>query len=141
MAPLMHEKTPAKPKLLRFRRRRFTDVVSRGHPIMRAVSLINLKSVRALEREIGAPAALRTQRCGATNVNPATAKRDRNLPAALARAFNRPDMGIYVEMNQGGKIAIGDAVAYASSDAAARVFPIGAGAGRITAPRRLSASN
>jgi uncharacterized protein YcbX len=118
--------------------------------MMRAVSLINLKSVRALEEAIGAPldplrfraniyfegerafeefdwigktvsigsaaalAALRTQRCGATNVNPATAARDANVPGALVRAFNHPDMGIYVEMKESGKIAVGDAVACAS---------------------------
>ena len=143
----MRDKAPGKPKLLRFPGRRFTDVAGRGDLMMRAVSLINLKSVRALEKELGAPveplrfraniyfegdraweefdwigktvsigsaaavAALRTQRCGATNVNPATAERDRNLPAALIRAFNHPDMGIYVEMKESGQIAVGDAVA------------------------------
>ncbi len=147
IAPFMREKAPGKPKLLRFPGRQFTDVAGRGNSMMRAVSLINLKSVRALEKELGAPveplrfraniyfegdrafeefdwigktvaigsagavAALRTQRCGATNVNPATAERDRNLPAALVRAFSHPDMGIYLEMKKGGKIAIGDAVA------------------------------
>ncbi len=149
LAPFMREKAPGKPKLLRFPGRRFTDVAGRGDSMMRAVSLINLKSVRALEAALGSPidplrfranvyfegdhafeefdwigkrvtigsagalAALRTQRCGATNVNPATAERDRNLPAALVRAFNHPDMGIYVEMKEPGKITIGDAVACA----------------------------
>jgi uncharacterized protein YcbX len=147
MAPFMRDKASGKPKLLRFPGRQCTDVAGRGDSMMRAVSLINLKSVRALEEAIGAPvdplrfraniyfegvrafeefdwigktvsigsagalAALRTQRCGATNVNPATAERDRNLPAALVRAFNHPDMGLYVEMKESGKIALGDAVA------------------------------
>ena len=62
-----------------------------------------------------AVAALRTQRCGATNVDPATALRDRNLPAALMRAFDHPDMGVYVEMNESGHIAVGDFVACALS--------------------------
>jgi len=149
MAPYMRDQAPGKPKLLRFPGRQFTDVAGRGESMMRAVSLINLKSVRALEEAIGAPldplrfraniyfegerafeefdwigkpvsigsagalAALRTQRCGATNVNPATAARDANVPAALVRAFNHPDMGIYVEMKESGTIALGDAVACA----------------------------
>ena len=149
MAPFMREKAPRRPKLLRFPGRQFTDVAGRGDSMMRAVSLINLKSVRALEEAIGTPldplrfraniyfegarafeefdwigksvsigsasalAALRTKRCGATNVNPATAARDANLPGALVRAFNHPDMGIYVEMKRSGRIAIGDAVACA----------------------------
>jgi uncharacterized protein YcbX len=149
MAPFMREKAPGKPKLLRFPGRQFTDVAGRGDSMMRAVSLINLKSVRALEEALGAPVdplrfraniyfegerafeefdwigktvsigsaaalvALRTQRCGATNVNPATAARDANVPGALVRAFNHPDMGVYVEMKESGEIAVGDAVARA----------------------------
>lgn len=146
IAPFIRDKAPGRPELLRFPGRRFTDVAGRGDSMMRAVSLINLKSVRALEEAIGlsvdpmrfraniyfegeraweefdwigktvsigsaaAVVALRTQRCGATNVNPATAERDRNLPAALIRAFDHPDMGVYVEMKASGQIAVGDAV-------------------------------
>ncbi len=58
-----------------------------------------------------ARAALLTRRRGAINVNPATAARDANPPTAPIRAFNHPDMGIYVEMKESGKIAVGDAVA------------------------------
>ena len=51
IAPFLREKAPGKPKLLRFPGRQFTDVAGRGDSMMRAVSLINLKSVRALEKE------------------------------------------------------------------------------------------
>jgi uncharacterized protein len=54
-------------------------------------------------------------RCAATQVNPATAKRDLDIVAALGRAFGHTNMGIYAEVLAGGKIAIGDALAMADS--------------------------
>ncbi|VTZ27288.1 Sulfurase [Methylocella tundrae] len=149
IAAFMNGKVSGQPKLLRIEGRQFTDVAVTSEAMMRAVSLINLKSVRVLEEAVGAPVdplrfraniyfegdnpweefdwigkevrigpagavgVLRTKRCGATNVNPATAERDRNLPAALVRAFNHPDMGIYVEMKEGADIALGDVIALA----------------------------
>jgi len=53
---------------------------------------------------------LRTRRCAATNVNPATALRDENLPAALVRNFGHPDMGIYLEVLTDGPVALSDHV-------------------------------
>lgn len=47
-------------------------------------------------------------RCAATQVNPATAERDLDIPAALQRAFGHNLMGIYGEIIEGGDIAIGD---------------------------------
>lgn len=38
----------------------------------------------------------RTDRCGATNVNPETAERDMNLPKALRKTYNHIDMGVYL---------------------------------------------
>jgi uncharacterized protein YcbX len=114
--------------------------------MMRAVSVINLASVRALEQALGRTldplrfraniyfdglppwselawaeqevsigpvrmrGTLRTRRCAATNVNPATALRDENLPAALMRHFGHPDMGIYLEVLSDGPVTLGDPV-------------------------------
>jgi uncharacterized protein len=50
-------------------------------------------------------------RCAATQVNPATAARDLDIPTALQRHFGHNLMGIYAEVAAGGDIAIGDAVA------------------------------
>jgi len=47
-------------------------------------------------------------RCAATQVNPATAERDLDIPAALQRGFGHNLMGIYAEVVVGGNIAVGD---------------------------------
>ena len=47
-------------------------------------------------------------RCAATQVNPATAERDLDIPAALQRGFGHNLMGIYAEVVTGGDVAIGD---------------------------------
>ena len=52
----------------------------------------------------------RIGRCAATNVDPATAERDMNLPTALQRAFGHADMGVYAKVIEGGRIAVGDAL-------------------------------
>ena len=52
----------------------------------------------------------RIGRCAATNVDPATAERDMNLPNALQRAFGHADMGVYAKVIGGGRIAVGDAL-------------------------------
>jgi GntR family transcriptional regulator/MocR family aminotransferase len=49
-------------------------------------------------------------RCGATNVNPATGRRDLDIPGSLRAAFGHKDLGIYLTVRHGGKIAIGDEV-------------------------------
>ncbi len=49
-------------------------------------------------------------RCAATQVNPATAERDLDIPAALDRNFGHINMGIYAEVLTAGDIAIGDMV-------------------------------
>jgi hypothetical protein len=50
----------------------------------------------------------RIERCAATNVDPETGARDRNLPLALTKGFGHTDMGVYAEVVAGGDIAIGD---------------------------------
>lgn len=47
-------------------------------------------------------------RCAATQVNPATAERDLDIPAALDRNFGHINMGVYAEVLAGGEIAVGD---------------------------------
>ena len=47
-------------------------------------------------------------RCAATQVNPATAERDLDIPAALQRGFGHNLMGIYAEVVTGGDVATGD---------------------------------
>ncbi|HEV8680287.1 MAG TPA: MOSC domain-containing protein [Stellaceae bacterium] len=50
-------------------------------------------------------------RCAATEVNPATAERDLDIPAALQRGFGHNLMGVYAEVMTGGAVATGDALA------------------------------
>jgi len=52
--------------------------------------------------------AKRTQRCAATNVNPATAERDLDIPGTLLRSLDHMDCGIYADVIEGGEIAVGD---------------------------------
>ncbi|WP_339747540.1 MOSC domain-containing protein [uncultured Maricaulis sp.] len=52
----------------------------------------------------------RIRRCAATSVNPATAQSDIDLPAALMAQFGHADCGIYMSVEAGGGIAVGDAV-------------------------------
>lgn len=47
-------------------------------------------------------------RCAATNVNPATAERDQELPKSLRKLYGHCDMGVYVKVTQGGRISCGD---------------------------------
>jgi hypothetical protein len=52
----------------------------------------------------------RIVRCAATNVDPATAVRDMEIPQALQRSFGHGDCGIYAEVTDDGDITIGDAI-------------------------------
>ncbi len=52
----------------------------------------------------------RNGRCGATNVNPVTGKRDLDIPSALRAAFGHKDIGIYLRALEGGVVSVGDAV-------------------------------
>lgn len=69
-----------------------------------------------LEQEIAIGGArlkvtARIDRCAATNVNPATAARDLNIPQALQRGFGHVDCGVYARVVAAGTVAVGDAVA------------------------------
>lgn len=48
-------------------------------------------------------------RCAATMVDPATAERDIDIPAALFEHYGHVLCGIYVHVTEGGTIAVGDA--------------------------------
>ncbi len=108
------------------------------------LSVINLASVRDLERVVRAPldprrfrgnlwledvpawserswigrelriGAVRLEtiepiaRCGATNVNPDSARRDQNIPLDLQHGFGHVEMGVYVRVVAGGDMAAGD---------------------------------
>lgn len=51
---------------------------------------------------------MRTKRCAATEVNPATAQRDLSIPSLLYENYGHFDMGVYAEVLEGGSINIGD---------------------------------
>jgi uncharacterized protein YcbX len=52
----------------------------------------------------------RNERCAATNVDPATGQRDRNIPRALMDSFGHADLGLNLHVSEGGRVAAGDAV-------------------------------
>jgi GntR family transcriptional regulator / MocR family aminotransferase len=47
-------------------------------------------------------------RCGATNVNPMTGRRDLDIPGSLRAAFGHKNLGIYLIARESGCIAVGD---------------------------------
>jgi GntR family transcriptional regulator / MocR family aminotransferase len=52
----------------------------------------------------------RNGRCGATNVNPETGRRDLDLPGSLRAAFGHKDLGVYLVTRKDGRVAVGDGV-------------------------------
>lgn len=60
----------------------------------------------------------RNGRCAATNVNPDTGVRDRDVPGKLREAFGHKDLGVYLRVVAGGSLREGDAVAVAPTGAA-----------------------
>lgn len=52
----------------------------------------------------------RTERCAATNVDPATGIRDLTIPHTLSRHLGHTDCGIYAEVIAGGMLRPGDAL-------------------------------
>ena len=52
----------------------------------------------------------RIVRCAATEVNPETAARDADPPRWLRRHFGHADLGVYAEVLEGGRVAVGDAL-------------------------------
>jgi uncharacterized protein len=129
------------PKVLTGGGHSFSDVARK------AVSIINLDSIAAIETMAGAavhPLRFRANiyvrgwpawheagllhqrlaigaarlkvvktitRCAATNVDPDTAARDLDIPAALMRALGHNECGIYAEVVAPGTISLGDTIA------------------------------
>jgi GntR family transcriptional regulator/MocR family aminotransferase len=52
----------------------------------------------------------RNGRCGATNVNPETGRRDLDLPGSLRAAFGHKELGIYLVAREAASVAVGDSV-------------------------------
>ncbi len=52
----------------------------------------------------------RIVRCPATEVNPATGERDAKPPRWLRDHYGHADLGVYAEVIEGGRIAVGDAL-------------------------------
>ena len=52
----------------------------------------------------------RTRRCPATNVDPATARRDADVPKALRDAYGHADLGVYLQPVGVGTVTPGDSV-------------------------------
>jgi len=52
----------------------------------------------------------RNGRCSATNVNPATGRRDLDIPGSLRAAFGHKDLGIYLMCSEGGVVRVDDGV-------------------------------
>ena len=52
----------------------------------------------------------RNGRCGATNVNPASGRRDLDIPGAMRATFSHKDCGVYLVVCKGGEIGVGDEV-------------------------------
>jgi GntR family transcriptional regulator/MocR family aminotransferase len=59
----------------------------------------------------------RNGRCGATNVNPISGRRDLDIPGSLRKAFGHKDLGVYLRAMEAGAVAVGDQVV--APDAAA----------------------
>ncbi len=61
----------------------------------------------------------RNGRCGATNVDPASGRRDLDIPGMLRAAFGHKDLGVYLVVRKTGKVVVGDPVECPGSEAAA----------------------
>jgi GntR family transcriptional regulator / MocR family aminotransferase len=53
----------------------------------------------------------RNGRCGATNVDPETGRRDLDIPGSLRATFGHKELGVYLIVREGGRINVGDTVA------------------------------
>lgn len=57
----------------------------------------------------------RTERCAATNVDPATGARDADIPALLQRQWGHSDFGVYAQVTERGRLAAGHAISLPAS--------------------------
>lgn len=61
--------------------------------------------------DVGLRIHARIPRCAATGVDPDTGTRDLNVLKALKTHFGHVDMGVYAEVERGGRLAVGDRLA------------------------------
>lgn len=131
------------PKIVAAPGHSFSDIAAK------CVHIVNLASLRELERAVGKPVDPlrfrpnviieglpaweefrwldktiaaggvklsvfhRTQRCDATNVDPATGARDLAIPSVLQRTWGHSDFGVYAKVSAAGDLAAGDAIGLA----------------------------
>jgi GntR family transcriptional regulator/MocR family aminotransferase len=65
----------------------------------------------------------RNGRCGATNVNPVTGRRDLDIPGSLRTAFGHKDLGVYLVTRKTGEVSVGAEVTAPRGTAQARAMP------------------
>jgi uncharacterized protein YcbX len=63
--------------------------------------------------EIRFACAEKIDRCAATNVDPATAARDLNIPLALRQTYGHIDCGVLLAVTAGGRLELGQAIGLA----------------------------
>jgi len=73
-------------------------------------SELQLEGARIEAGEATLKGLLRTRRCAATTVNPATAVRDVPVPRLIMEAVGHSDLGLYVAVEAGGTLREGDTV-------------------------------
>ena len=97
---------------LRFRANLYVD----GLPAWEELDLIDRRfTIGGVTLE----AVKRTQRCAATNVDPATAERDMQIPRTIMGLRGHSDCGIYLSVVTPGRIARGDTVTIEPAEQAA----------------------
>jgi uncharacterized protein YcbX len=140
LAAYMKHELRGAPKIVSAPGHSFSDMAAK------CVHIVNLATVREVERTLGRPVDplrfranihledaepwsefawldkdiaigpvklrvfARTQRCEATNVDPATGARDMAIPAHLTRTWGHQDFGIYAKVVEGGEITRGTQV-------------------------------
>jgi len=62
----------------------------------------------------------RNGRCGATNVDPVTGRRDLDIPGSLRAAFGHKDLGVYLATRVGGCVTVGDLAEAPQTEASTR---------------------
>ena len=62
-------------------------------------------------------------RCAATNVNLDTATRDMDIPKTLQRVYDHVDLGLYVEVSDGGTIRAGDTLDFKQQKFSSTLHP------------------
>jgi len=137
VAAYMKNELRGAPKIVRAPGHSFSDVA------VKCLHIVNLATVRELERTLGRPVDplrfranlhldgvepwsefkwlnkavtagpvrlsvfARTQRCDATNVDPASGARDMAIPPTLQRTWGHADFGVYAKVESAGTIDLG----------------------------------